>query len=110
MILSVVKAALSSEYGAETVEKEVSGYYISDEISGTYRGMIIAIRDEEWAEFRNLSQSEFVMVLKQLAKNVKLSRFRKHPRGPKKPAPKRKFDPKHPHVSTARLLAGRKKS
>ena len=110
MILSVVKAALSSEYGAETVENEVSGYYLSDEISGTYRGMIIAIRDEEWAEFRNLSQSDFVVVLKQLAKNVKLSRFRKHPRGPKKPAPKRKFDPKHPHVSTARLLAGRKKS
>ena len=108
MILSVVKAALSSEYGAETVENEVSGYYLSDEISGTYRGMIIAIRDEEWAEFRNLSQSDFVVVLKQLAKNVKLSRFRKHPRGPKKPAPKRKFDPKHPHVSTARLLAGRK--
>ena len=108
MILSVVKAALSSEYGAETVENEVSGYYLSDEISGTYRGMIIAIRDEEWAEFRNLSQSDFVVVLKQLAKNVKLSRFRKHPRRPEKSAPKRKFDPKHPHVSTARLPAGRK--
>ena len=78
-------------------------------ISGTYRGMIIAIRDEEWAEFRDLSQSEFVNILKQLAKNVNLSRFRKHPRGPKKPVPKRKFDPKHPHVSTARLLASRKK-
>jgi IS4 transposase len=110
MIISVVKAALSGEYGAETVEKKVSGYYIADEISGTYRGMIIAIRDEEWAEFSNLSQLEFVMIIEQLAKNVKLSRYRKHPRGPKKPAPKRKFDPKHPHVSTARLLAGRKKS
>ncbi len=110
MILSVVKAALSSEYGAETVDNEVSGYYLSDEISGTYRGMIIAIRDEEWVQFRNFSQSEFVTVLKQLAKNVKLSRFRKHPRGPKKPVPKRKLDPKHPHVSTARLLAARKTS
>jgi hypothetical protein len=109
MILSVVKAALSSVYGAERVDNEVSGYYVADEISGTYRGMIIAIRDEEWEEFRNISQSEFVMILKQLAKNVKLSRFRKHPRGPKKPVPKRKFDPKHPHVSTARLLATRKK-
>lgn len=27
-IISVVKAALSSEYGAETVENEVSEYYI----------------------------------------------------------------------------------
>jgi IS4 transposase len=109
MILSVIKAALSSAYGAETVDNKVSGYYLADEISGTYRGMVIAIGDEEWVEFRNFSQSEFVMILKQLAKKVKLSRFRKHPRGPKKPAPKRKFDPKHPHVSTARLLASRKK-
>ena len=109
MVLSVVKAALSSEYGAERIDNEVSGYYLSDEISGTYRGMIIAIRDEEWEEFRDLSQSQFVTLLKQLARNVKLSRFRKHPRGPKKPVPKRKFDPKHPHVSTAKLLEGRKK-
>jgi hypothetical protein len=72
--------------------------------------MMIAIGDEEWAEFRYLSQSQFVTLLKQLARNVKMSRFRKHPRGPKKPVPKRKFDPKHPHVSTARLLANRKKS
>jgi hypothetical protein len=110
MILSVIKAALSSVHGAERVENEVSGYYLADEISGTYRGMMIAIRDEEWAEFRYLSQSQFVTLLKQLARNVKMSRFRKHPRGPKKPVPKRKFDPKHPHVSTARLLANRKKS
>ena len=109
MILSVVKAALSSVYGAERIDKEVSGYYLADEISGTYRGMIIAIRDEEWAEFRNLSQAQFVMILKQLAKKVNLQRFRKHPRGPKKPVPKRKYDPKHPHVSTAQLLASRKK-
>jgi len=109
MILSVVKAALSSVYGAERIDNEVSGYYLADEIAGTYRGMIIAIRDEEWAEFRKYSQSQFVMILKQLARKVNLQRFRKHPRGPKKPAPKRKFDPKHPHVSTARLLASRKK-
>ena len=57
MILSVVKAALSSVYGAERVDNEVSGYYVADEISGTYRGMIIAIRDEEWEEFRNFLQS-----------------------------------------------------
>jgi len=109
MILSVIKAALSSEYGAERIDNEVSGYYVADEISGTYRGMVIAIRDEEWEEFRHFSPSEFVAILKQLAKKVKLSRFRKHPRGPKKPVPKRQFDPKHPHVSTARLLATRKK-
>ena len=109
MIIAVLKAALSSVYGSERIDNEVSGYYLADEISGTYRGMIVAIRYEEWAEFREYSQSQFVMILKQLAKKVNLRRFRKHPRGPKKPVPKRKFDPKHPHVSTARLLASRKK-
>ena len=71
--------------------------------------MLIAIRDEEWAELGEYSQSKFVMILKQLARKVNMQRFRKHPRGPKKSAPKRKSDPKHPHVSTARLLANRKK-
>ena len=104
-----MKAGLSSVHRAEKVDDEVSGYYLADEISGTYRGMMIAIRDEERAEFRYLSQSQFVILLRQLARNVKMSRFRKHPCGPKKPVPKRKFDPKHPHVSTARLLANKKK-
>ena len=107
--LSIIKAALSSVYGAETIEKKVSGYYIADEISGTYRGMMIAIPKKEWIVFRQYTQAEIVKLLKQLATNVKLSAFRKHPRGPKKPAPKRISDPKHPHVSTARLIASRKK-
>ena len=107
--LSIIKGALSSVYGAETIEKKVSGYYIANEISGTYRGMMIAIAEEEWVVFRQYTQAELVKLLKQLATNVRLSAFRKHPRGPKKPAPKRISDPKHPHVSTARLIASRKK-
>ena len=107
--LSIIKAALSSVYGAETIEKKVSGYYIADEISGTYRGMMIAIPEEEWIVFRQYTQAELVKLLKQLATNVKLSAFRKHPRGAKKPVAKRISDPKHPHVSTARLIASRKK-
>ena len=40
-----------------------------------------------------------------LAANVRPDRFRKNVRGPKKPAPKRVCDKKHPHVSAARILA-----
>jgi len=108
MIFAVVKAALSGVYGANKIDNEVSGYYVADEISATYRGMMIAVQEEEWLIFRKYTQSELVAILIQLATKVKLSRFRKHPRGPKKPAPKRKRDPKHPHVSTARILAKRK--
>lgn len=109
IIMSVVKAALSSVHGAEKIDKEVSGYYIADEISGTYRGMLIAIAEEQWFVFRQMTESELVELLRDLARNVNLRRFRKTPRGPKKPAQERKSDPKHPHVSTARLLANRKK-
>ena len=109
MIVSVIKASLSSIYGMNIIEEQVSGYYLADEISGTYRGMMIAIEDDQWEIFRELTQAELIRVLKKLAKKVKLSAFRKHPRGPKKPVVKRKSDPKTPHVSTAKLIASRKK-
>jgi hypothetical protein len=71
--------------------------------------MMIAISDEHRIVFQQMTTSELVKILQQLAGNVKLSRFRKHPRGPKKPQPKRKSCKKSPHVSTAKLLAERKK-
>lgn len=109
MIISVIKAALSSVHGVQKIEKELSGYYLADEISSVYQGMLIAISEEYWVEFRKLSTAQLIKLLKMLSKKVKLSRFKKHPRGPKKPKPKRVFDPKHPHVSTAKLIANRKK-
>jgi len=109
MMSAVVKAAMSHVHGAETIDKEVSGYYIADELSATYCGMMIAIPSEEWRVFRTFTQNEFVSLLIQLATNMKLFKYQKHPRGPKKKTPKRKYDPKHPHVSTAKLLAARKK-
>ena len=109
MMVSVVMAALSGTHGADTVKNKVSGYYLADEISATYRGMMIAISEDEWKDFRQMTQRQFVALLKKLSKNVKLSQFLKHPRGPKKPTPKRKGDPKRPHVSTAKLIANRKR-
>jgi len=109
MIVSVIMAALSSIHGTKIIEEQVSGYYLADEISGTYRGMMIALDAEEWVIFRQLTPAELVQLLRKLARKVKLSAFRKHPRGPKKPVAKRKSDPKKPHVSTAKLIASRKK-
>ena len=109
MIVSVIKAALASIHGSKVIEEQVSGYYLADEISGTYRGMMIAIDAEQWIIFRQLTPAKLVQLLKRLARKVNLSAFRKHPRGPKKPVAKRKSDPKKPHVSTARLIASRKK-
>ena len=107
-VLSVVNAALRRVHGAEKIETEVSGYYMADELRGTYQGMMIAVPEEHWLIFRLLTRPQMVEVLVQLAHKVRLSAFRKHPRGPKKPPPKRVYNKKQPHVSTAKLLASRK--
>lgn len=60
MILSVIKAALCNVHGTRRIETELSGYYVADEISGAYRGMMIAIEAEEWYVFRDLSDAQFM--------------------------------------------------
>jgi len=108
-VLAVLKAALRAVHGVERIEREVSGYYLADEISGTYRGMAIAIESKEWAVFHGLTVAQLAALLTHLATKVRLSAFQKHPRGPKRPQPPRRSDPHTPHVSTARLLASRKR-
>jgi IS4 transposase len=107
-VLSVVKGALRSVHGDEAVE-EVSGYYLADQIAGTHRGMMIAIPEDEWVVFAGLTASALGEILKGLAARVRLSTLRKHRRGPKRPQPKRASGAKVIHVSTAKLLAERKK-
>lgn len=107
-ILAVLKAALRQVHGAAVIDTQLSGYYVADEVSGTYRGMMIAIPSPEWQVFRQLTVPEFADLLLDLARKVPLAQFRKHPRGPKKPRPPRPFDPKHPHQATAKLLAERR--
>jgi len=109
IIVSVMKSALGSVHGADVVENQISGYYIADEISATYRGMMIAIDDAHWIVFQQMTALKLSKILKELAANVRLSAFQKHPRGPKKPQPKRKSSKNTPHVSTARILAQRGK-
>jgi hypothetical protein len=109
IILSVIKSAMSSVHGAKVVENEISGYYLADELSATYRGMLIAISKENWFVFQQMTAHKFTTILKKLAEKVKLYRFQKHPRGPKKPQPKRKGSKNTPHVSTAQIFAKRKK-
>ena len=109
IILCVINSALAGVHGADIIKKQVSGYYVADEISATYRGMMIAIDYDHWGVFQQMTSAQFVKILKALAANVKLSAFRKHPRGPKKPQPKRISCKNTPHVSTAKIIARRKK-
>lgn len=108
-VLGVIKGALRAVHGEETVAEEVSGYYLADEVAGTYRGMMIAIPAKHWRVFGRVRAAELARVLKELAGKVRLAAFRKHPRGPKKRTKKKPRAGKSPHVATARLLEKRKR-
>ncbi len=105
--LAMVFDALRCVHGEAKIDQEFSHYYLAHEIAEVHRGMMIAVPSEEWVIFAKLSVLQMVTLLKELAANVRLRSFRKHPRGPKKPRIKRKSDPKTPHVSTAKLLMNR---
>jgi IS4 transposase len=103
-VLSTVKAALRSVQGPAVVDTELSGYDVAEEVSGTYRGMLVAIPPPEWQVFQELSPPALGAFLQRLARAVRLAEFRKQPRGPKKPRPRQQSGAKIKHVATAKLL------
>jgi Transposase DDE domain len=105
-VLSVAQAALASAHGSEKIEKEFSGYYLVEELAGEYRGMVIALPAEEWQFLDGLSFQEFIGILKTIAQGVRLERYRKAPRKPKKPSLRIADDT--PHVATAKILDKKK--
>jgi len=107
--VSVLKAALRVVHGEETVTKNISAYYLTLEIRQTYDGMMVAIPAPHWQVFRDMTPTQLARCLKQIAANITLSRYQKHPRGPKKKPPQRKAYTNGGHVATARLLQERQK-
>jgi Transposase DDE domain len=104
-ILSTVKAVLKDVHGAGKIESGLSNYYVVEEVQSTFRGMEIAIEADDWKPFALMSVVLFTEFLRSCASHVNLKRFLSSPRGAKKPTTKKKYDPKHPHVATFRLLA-----
>lgn len=103
-ILATVRAVLQQVHGAAVIEEQLSDYYVVEDIQATWRGLEIAILAQDWQVFRAMDSVAFAQCLRQWAERVNLQRFRKSKRGQKKPITKKPFDPKHPHVATARLL------
>lgn len=106
-VLSTIKAALRSVHGEKVVAKDVSGYYVANEIKRVNDGMMIAIPEDEWVVFHDLTPKELAEVLVQLAKAVRLPKYQKSTRGPKQPKPVKQSGAKIKHVATAKILAAR---
>lgn len=107
-VFAVIQAALGAAHGDAVVREEVSHYYLAEELAGTYRGMMIALPEDEWSWLAALSPGRLSGQLRTWAAGIDLSRYRKHKRGPKQ----RVQRPEAPgaHFSTARLLAKTKRT
>lgn len=101
-IFAVIQGALRHVHGTDKVTQEVSAYALTEETQMTYRGMMVALGEEVFADFANLTAVDMAQALKEWASHVRLEAFPKFPRGPKKPVVKKPS--KRPHVSTARVL------
>ena len=108
--LSTVQAALRAQFGAEKVQDEVSGYYIANEVRATASGMTIAVEPIAWKAFQSMTPTALAKEMLSWASHVQLRKLKRHPRGVKKPVPKRTRYAKETHVSTARLLAESRKN
>lgn len=103
--ISMLMGSLRAVHGRETVDEQVSGVLLSQELQKTYDGMMVQAPPEHWRVFSKMSVKRFAAELKKLAARVDIKRYRKTKRGPKKPSPEKKPYCNGGHVSTAKILA-----
>lgn len=107
-VLSFLEAALRTAHSRKLRGNSLSMYYLADEISGVYRGMLIAIPAQHWtAAFATLTPEAFVEQMLWLAKKVQVTQFFTNPPSKKKPPPKRQSGHRGNHVATFRVLQQR---
>jgi hypothetical protein len=108
---SLARGALRAAHGEEA-ESAMSSYYVADEMSMTWRGMAVAVADEQWGVYRQADARALAGLLLGLARHVDPLKYKKHATRPKKAKAARPKAPRK-HSATARLLDpdrfGRKK-
>lgn len=103
-IYAVLQAAVRATHEPTQTDLQLSLYYVAHEIASVSNGLTIALDATYWTDaYGNLTTARFVAELLRLARGIDLSRYRKHPRGPKKQQPKKKLTPRR-HAATQRLL------
>lgn len=103
-LLSVVRAAVAAVHGAAAAE-ELSTYYVSREVSSTAAGMAVILEGEFWRDkYRRLTPTQMAAELKQLARHIRLNKFKKGKWTPKKKSKKKMNKKDRGHKSTLRIL------
>jgi hypothetical protein len=101
---SMLHGSLRAVHGQETVDQQVSGILLAHELRKTYDGMMVQVPAENWEELSTISLKQFANLLKRWVQQMDLDRYRKTPRGAKKPPTTRKPRSKGGRVSTAVII------
>ena len=105
--VSLLKSTIAAVHGEEALEN-VSWYYVYTETHSVWSGLKIALPFEFWSQrIEGMSDRELGAYLKKVCGKIRLSRFVKSRRGPKKKV-KKTYDPKVNHVSTFKILNEKK--
>ena len=103
-LLSVVHAAVRAVHGAAVAEA-LSTYYVSLEVSSTAVGMSVMLKGDFWRDrYGRLTPTQMAMQLKQLARHIRLSKFKKHKWTPRKKLKRSMNKQDRNHESSLRIL------
>jgi hypothetical protein len=94
--------------GLSRASSKLSAYYLALEIGHSYAAIESLTTPRAWQTIANLSPHEFWEWAKNLAERIPWSHYTSHPRGPKRPQPKRLSGKRRHHYSTYRLLKAKK--
>lgn len=108
-VVALVKGAIAAAWGHSFVQEELSMYYLTLEVERVTDGMQIAVGPEDWKVFRTMTTEQFAETLRTVATHMDLRKYTKSKRGPKKKRPPRISGKRNHHVSTARILAMRRR-
>ena len=70
--------------------------------------MMVILEQSDFDVFREMPLDEFCDALRDVARHINISHYRKNTRGPKKPVKKKRANKRKVHVSVAKVLNQRK--
>ena len=103
-VMAVLQGALAAEVGKEKVEQELSAYEVAEEVAQDYSGLQIALPEQFWERFAQMSSAEMASWLRQIARRLRWERYRKRKPTVKKPVVVQSTQ-RGAHRCTARELA-----
>lgn len=107
-LLSVITGAIGAAHGAQAAAN-FSTQQAAQEIHYAWATTTALPNKTIWVDrYGSVSAPVMAAELVKLAQHLDIKRFSKYPTRARSPSPKRVHDPRRPHVSTARLLEGRK--